>query len=360
MTKSVDLIREWYAHEVQPRPLKGSPRLIMGCPIWGNTYVQWFRQYGLPSILAPANRKALEADGWQVILYVEDPMEWKTWVTHSGIDAPLRFRKLPEGFLKALKEDGSLKFLLLAAVHNALIIEAGRYPDAGFHMLLPDHVFSDRFFANLLWLAYKHPAIVQTSLTSVSTDVALRLDGFRRIDDSLPVPAAKLGQIGWETMTDQWRSWSLDGNETFDQMPNTDFIFWRGYDHIRMHCAHQNLMWLSPNRCRYVETIIGGTLDSELPRYTRNYCATPQMSDDMAFIALSAGGPPAPTVDFAKFKHDFIANLGGVKDFDRYVRMPCILPCEPADGFPTADALDLRFQHVMRKLEENPDLVTAA
>jgi hypothetical protein len=347
-------IRAWYAHEVQPRKLQGSPRLIMGCPIWGETYIHWFRSYGLPSILAPANRKALEMAGWQLILYVEDPVEWKTWVVHSGIETPLQFRKLPEGFLKALKKDGNLKFLLLSAIHNALIIEAGRYPDAGFHMLLPDHVFSDHFFANLLWLAYKHPAIVQTSLTSVAEQVLPRLAGYRRLDDSLSVPASHLGSIGWETMTDQWRSWSLDGNETFDQMPNTDFVFWRGDDHVRMHCAHQNLMWLSPNRCRYVTTEIGGTLDSELPRYTRNYCFTPQLDDDMAFIALSSSGPPAPIVDFAKFRKDFIANLAGNRDFEKYVRAPCFLPCEPVDGFPSADALDLKANQLLRKLEEIP------
>ena len=80
----------------------------------------------------------------------------------------------------------------------------------------------------------------------------------------------------------------------------------------------------------------------------------------MAFIALANGGPPAPVVDFAKFRQDFIANLGGNPAFEKYVRTPCYLPCEPADGFPGADALDLRSQQVLQKLEERPDLVTPA
>src|SRR5271156_5450953 len=111
-------IRAWYAHEVQnPRAPRGQPRLIMGCPIWGKTYIQWFREYGLPSIMAPANLKALDAAGWQIIMYVEDPIEWQTWMAHGGISAPLEFRPLPEGFVKAYKKDGQLKFHLLASVH---------------------------------------------------------------------------------------------------------------------------------------------------------------------------------------------------------------------------------------------------
>jgi hypothetical protein len=344
-------IAEWYRHEVQnPRAQHGAPRLVMGCPIWGGTYREWFLKYGLPSILARPNRKALDAAGWQLVIYVEDPEVWMAKVALAFPDVPLQARPLPEGFVKAVKKNGQLKFLMVAAVHNLLAIETGRYPDAGFHMLLPDHVYSGGYFANLLWLAWKHPAIIQTSLTSMAAELTPLLEPFRAGDNSLGIAAPLLGRLGWETMTKQWRSWSLDGNETLEQMPNTDFFFWRGSDHVRMHCAHQNLMWLSPNRCRHVTTELGGTMDSELPRYTRDYCFTPQLTDDMAFIALANGGPPAPVVDFAKFRQDFIANLGGNPAFEKYVRTPCYLPCEPADGFPGADALDLRSQQVLQKL----------
>lgn len=357
----IDDIKSWYASELQvPRPFIGAPRLVMGCPIWGETHTKWFQRYGLPSILAPANRRALEADGWRLVIYVEEPEAWATYVADLPDGVPIELRLLPAGFVEACAQNGGLKFTLLAAVHNLLTIEAGRYPDAGFHMLLPDHVHSERFFANLLWLGYKHPAIVQTSLTADATTAIARLNPYRKKDGSLVITAPRLGQIGWKTMTEQWRSWSLDSNETLEQMPNTDFFFWRATDHVRMHCAHQNLMWLSPNRCRYVTNELGGTMDSELPRYTRNYSFTPGLDDDMAFIALSNGGPPAPIVDFARFKADFLANLGGNRDFEKYVRLACILPCEPVDGFPTAEELDLRFQHVVQKLEERPDLVTPA
>jgi hypothetical protein len=339
----------WYTKEyLEKRFYRGSPRLVMGCPLWGETYTEWFMKYCLPSILAPANRKALDAAGWRLILYTDQDQ----LIDYLPAGVPIEIRGLPEGYAEAIAENGHEKFKIVAVVHNLLVHEAGRYPEAGFHMLLPDHVYSERFFSNLLWLAWKHPAIVQTSLTCVEADIGPVLEFHRQPDGSLTVPATRLGTLGSLTMTPQWRSWCLSDNETLEQMPNTDFIFWQGYDHIRMHCAHQNLMWLSPNRCRHADTNVGGTLDSELPRYTHNYCFSPQVEDDMGFIALSGGGEPAPIVDFAKFRKDFWANLDGNKDFEKYVRTPCFLPCEPADGFPSGKELDFKFQQVMRKLEE--------
>src|SRR5260370_25742 len=126
----------------------------------GELYTDWFLTHGMPSILARLNRKALDAAGWQMILYVKEPVTFQPMIELLFPDVPMQCRPLPEGFVKAYKKDGQLKFLLLAAIHNLLILEAGSYEDAGFHMLLPDHVYSERYFANLLWLAWKHPAIV--------------------------------------------------------------------------------------------------------------------------------------------------------------------------------------------------------
>lgn len=344
-----DLIKAWHRHQLMGgnAPADGK-YILMGCPIWGAQHVGWFFDYGLPSLMAPLNRKALDERGWHLVLYVEAERLEEFRARLDGYNVPAELRLLPTEIMALLAEDGRHRFALLAAVHNLLIHEAGRC-GAGFHMMLPDHVVSRNFVPNFYKLTDQYNAIAQTTLTAVPT-VLERLEQ-RLVKGKMS--SEKLMALAWEGMTDQWRSWSMDGIEDFSGVPLTDFIHWRTQTAVRMHCAHMNAMWIAAPRCRRAALEYGGTIDSELPQYMAGPTYVPLAKDDVTFIALSTGGPAAPIAPVAQFKQAFMDNLGKDRpqDFLNFFAAPCEMPISPADGFPTDAEVESRFQRFMVTLE---------
>ncbi len=347
------LIKEWHAAELRMQyPQIGFPRLIMGTPIWGEAYVRRFLDWNLPSILS--SREALESFGWELIIYTDAAT---VQILAEGLQGRVQgqVRVLPQEIMEVMHRGDVAKYWLLAAIHNLLVIEAGRR-GAGFHMLVADIAYSQGFFAKLIELGRRYDGIVQQAQTISFNDARPLLEGFRRPDGILAVPARQLGQIGWDHMVGEGKSWTMDGIEDPTlEMPNSHFIHWRGRDSVRIHSAHMSPLWMSPARCATVTPEVGGTLDSELPRYVGRDFYIPSVADDMTYVALDESrSQPTPRTSFEAFKTSLLQLIAYRQDFMEYFRAPCWVPALPIDGFPTDDEVEERFQRLMALIDSSP------
>lgn len=346
----VSAIHDWHRSEWDADYDFGGANMVMGCSLWGKSYVDNFLAYCAPSL------RANRLDGWAVVLFVDGPTERLLDGLELG-GARVCLRRLPEAIMDVLHAEPMRKYPLLAAVHNLLIHQAGK-ANAGFHMLVADAVYSQRYFQNLERLSLRHDAIVHTGFAIVADTGLVALDPYRREDDDgqrLYISPESLGRIGRQYLNPQWASWSMDDIAAdFKEMPDSysHYIHWRGRDHFRIHCPHQSAVWISPERCRKVEQPLGGTVDSELPRYLAGSFYQPTLDDEMTYIVIAEEGVPAPRVPFEKFRHDFWRFIGDNRDFLPVFFRPCVVPARLDPNAPSNEELDSRMDRMMAKLEE--------
>lgn len=350
MTRS--LIHEWHRSELAvPYPQVAGARMIMGCPLWGEPYVPRFLRYNLPSILA--SRDALAAFGWELVLYVDPP----TWSVLNPflyqMHVPVSLRCIPQVIMEVLRQGGVTKYWLLAAIHNLLVHEAGRR-GAGFHMLVADITYSDRYFEHLIELAEHYDGIAQNGLTISFGGAEPLLEGFRQPNGTLAVPARSLGQIGWDNLVGEWKSWGMDDiDDPRDEMPNSHFIHYRARDAVHIHSAHMSAVWMGAAKCQAAGTGLGGTIDSELPRYVGRDFYIPTAHDDMSYVALDDGrGEPTAHTTFDAFKSSLLQLIDHRQDFMDYFRTPCVVPALSDGRYPPNDVIEKRFGDLMAMIED--------
>lgn len=340
------LIERW--HRGQLDADYGMPsgiRLVMGCPVWGDPFVSRFLDYCLPTIRA--NQDALDAVGWAFVLFVDEDAERRL---RPHLPATAKLVRLPAEIMDGLYREPGHKYALLAAVHNLLIFKA-KSIGAGFHMTVADTVYSHDYFRNLMRLAEKHDAIHHTGFAIVATTGLPALEDYR-LGDRLVMTARQLGAIGWEHLNPQWASWTMNGIEDFAEMPNSHYIHWRGRSSVHIHCAHQSAAWIGPDRCQKVKPSIGGTVDSELPRYMAGPAYAPRLEDGLAYLVIAGASEPTPRVPFEEFRAEFWRFIGGSRDFLPYFTTPCPVPVPEDDRYPSETELDHRMARLMAKLEE--------
>ncbi len=332
-----DLIREWHKHELgEDYRLKGP--IVMGCPLWHVSFINNFLNYCLPSL------RSTEVLPYSSLVVFAD---WEAEQRLTGLPY-VKLRRLPEPLATRVRNNPEFKYMLLAAAHNILIHQAAK-ADAGFHMLVPDTIYSNHYFHRLMNLTKKHQAIAHTGFAFVSHTALPVLDRFCRYG-LLTITASELGKIGWEHLNPQWASWTMDGIIDFDEMPDSHYIHWRGQDHVRIHCAHQSAAWIGPERCKKVTAELGGTVDSELPRYMAGDFYQPVLSDEMTYAVIAGVSPIVPRVPFDKFKADFWRFIGDNRAFLPIFSKPCVVPAPFNESAPDNAELDLRMVRLMERL----------
>lgn len=345
MTDMSTLIRDWHQSEWDADYELDGVRLVMGCPLWGRGFVDDFLAYCAPSL------RANRLDGVAYVLFVDGPTERLLAGMELGA-ARVQIRRLPEPIVQGLYAEGGYKYPLLAAVHNLLIRQAGKV-GAGFSMTVADTIYSDRYFERLEPLTKRHEAIAHTGFAIVADTGLPVLDEYRR-GRALPLSAKHLGYIGWSHLNPQWASWTMDNvPDDFAMMPNSHYIHWRGRDTVRIHCAHQSAAWIGPERCRLVQPPLGGTIDSELPRYfagAEPY--QPVRDDEMAYIVIAGATQPEPLVPFEAFRSEFWRFIGDNRAFLPIWSKPCIMRVPFDASAPSDEELDERLERMMAKLEE--------
>lgn len=329
------LITEWYEAERQ-QIAHDSPdtSLVMGFPLWGETYARRFLDFGLPSLRA--NRAAFLEARADLVVYVDEP-------TRPMLPPSLHTRVIPHDVMQVLHAEPGYKYALLTAVHKLLIQQAAA-KGAGFNAGTADVVYSDRFFERLLDLGRTHDAIANLALIVSGERAGPELSSHRQ-GKVLSLSAPELGSIGWRHISGLMGSWLVDDVEA---PPASHVLLWKGLDAIHIRCPHPTPIWLSPARCRAVPTDIGDTLDAMGPLYLGSDFYAPTVADGMTVLTLDdTRDHPAARVSPETFRTGMHQFAGCMAQF----RARCVIPTLPApDGLPD-DVIDQQFQQLLQLID---------
>src|SRR5229473_3433227 len=141
---SLPALQKWFGDEMVylwgDWPAANVPWMVMSCPVWGS-YVEPFCNYVVPTLLAPENLEAL-APCW--VMIHTDPQGWpKIWEAMHRLEPhgiKLILRLIPDYILAELAKHDSIKYWGLAVAQNLGLRASGRV-GAGYHMLMPDHLY---------------------------------------------------------------------------------------------------------------------------------------------------------------------------------------------------------------------------
>lgn len=349
-----DPLDVWFANElaklyaVEPT---NSPGILLGFPVWGDKYIDRFARFCLPSLLAPANADALRALNAKVLIFTAKGAFLSLWRKTLPLEKAairLQFDWIPDALLKN-EADPNHKYLLLGTVQNLLIQHAAR-TGMGFHMIMPDIVYSERYFEALAGLVGQHEAVAHSCLSADIDSMGVELDVFRR-GDALGIPARALGDMGWRHVHQQTRGALLTGDETDADTPHANFMVWQGRDAIHMASPHTNPAWIGPDLCRRAPVLTPVSLDAEIPGLMPSGFHLPGPDDDMVVVELSDDSKTAPKrAGIENFIHLCWLQMNFDDRFLPVARRRTLIPIEPQAGGLTEAEIETQHAALVGRL----------
>lgn len=350
----------WLISELYGTPPWRSKGILMGCPLWGDAYLDRFEKYCLPSLMSPTNKGILagrcrfvfftDSLSYARLLSITKPME------KIGFD--LQPCLIPPEVMKYAPVDPLNKYWILGVAQNALVQMAGRAGMA-FHMLMPDHVYAHEYFDNLFRLAGHHEGIAQTGISANVLTAGPELEKFIGPDDSLTIPDVELGEIGWRHLHRQSKAALMNYAQIPEALPESHFLLWRMPDRLRMFCCHMNMAYLSAAYCDVAPSRIPATIDSEMPSFMPRDFYVPTMEDGMTFIEISDDSKQdrPNLVDLDGWAHHCWIKVRHKYDWMPYFHRACDVPTKPYDVNITGDQIATHHRMLVREMyARQPDL----
>lgn len=344
-------IAAWYAKErATMGPLAG--RLMLGGVCYGRMFLDIFARYSLPSMLAKANREALE--GAVLALYTDEETYGDLLLLLRQAEVNCSVRVMPPEVM-AYSKDRQLDdafWRRLSAAQALLVTQAAR-SGMPFHMFMPDQLYDGSYFPALNRLSAKHPRIAHNGL-NVDMTAAPALERYRR-GEALDIPAKALTDISWANL--HWRmSRFLWNDSTPESVPACHFQLWRARDRVMMFTPHSNTAYMDAETCRRMDVpeLPGATIDAIIPQLFGLDYYVPTVADDLAFIALEWPDRPMenPPIALRINTAGLVENCRrtGPQFLDYYTK-PHELPASNDDAAPTAEEVmrvQLEFVERMR------------
>lgn len=342
-------LAQWFADETANLPeLRPSGWAVMGFPIWGAAYWDRFERFCLASMRAPENYAALARHAALVV-----------WTRESGRDvlqnlmAPYDIevvvRTIPAELLSANK------YQVLAVVERLLIRTAAKN-GRGYTGVFPDFIQSEGYFANLRFLSRHHDAIALANLTATAgAPLVEDLKAFQRGPEAIiVVPARELGDIGWRHLHAVKRAEVRDEK----RLPASHLLVWRGLDYARIHSAHCNAAWMSPELCRKAprddaNAVAGFTLDSAIPFFLGSRPYHPLLEDELVIVDLyDQDLPVRPMIPLNRWRQVFdMATFGKAASYAPFFREPSMVPLRRCDDGLSDGEIERQVSAVLREIE---------
>lgn len=328
--KFLPALRKWFDREMvqiykSDSFVPNKLALVMGMPLWGDTFIDRFFDFCVPSLLAKGNICALRG-ACRIVIYtrkddVKKITKHASLLESAGID--LQVNTIPPKIMKMVGETAYNKYWLLGTVQQ-LCLQIARRRGMGFHMIMPDHLYSKEYFSNLFRLAENHEAICQTTISGNVDDCLPELEKYRT-GEALEVSPQELGDIVYRNMHRQNLGIIMNGRE--GKLPDSHFYMWVGKDRVHIHCCHMNVTYLSPEYVATGPIKLHNALDTELPAYMPT-AYMPVMEDNMTFTELSDNtkGGSKPDVDALEWVTRVWATVHFRKEYMRFLSMENVFP----------------------------------
>jgi hypothetical protein len=317
-----ELLKQWYRHALfkqceTPRSRDGG--LLMGVPIWGDTYIRRFARYGLPSLLAGGNREALA--GSRLLLFSDRAglsrlYELVQALKLARLGIVPEFIEIPPEVMHFMATFQQAKYLVLGTVQNLMPQIAARHGMA-FHFLMCDHIYNPDYFPNLSKLGEDHHAIAQLCTSMLLDEASDTAINAYRAGPTLAIPGPELTRLGWKHLHPQTRGAILTDPNRWPQM---HLVAWPGETRLHMHCPHQNPAWLSATACQMAPMVAPISLDAELPLLMPGKFMVPKPEHGLQCVEVSGLDKPAveQTWNFAQFAYNLWVQSNGEPDGMRF------------------------------------------
>lgn len=325
--------------------------LLMGCPVWGDEYIDRMIRYSLPTLMTDKNVEALAGKATIVFysLLADVPTLWKATRTLRQVGIHTVFREIPVELMQALSVTADDKYGILSSVQNLLALEAGHH-NMGLHMYMLDHLYSDGYFGNLARLGGKHAAIIQQGCSVDVEAAGPDIENWRQAGTNvLAIPPLAIGEIILKHMHPRTGRTVMNGLEP-GNYPNSHQATWIGKDAIHMASAPQNIVWLCPELCMDAAVAFTSTMDMLPCEYIppgAEYMVQPP--DGMAFCELSSPKRVAPVSygGMPQFAYRHWAQVGFTPDYMHYFERLCqiAIPSAEVSRWTPMSEADIEAQH---------------
>ena len=320
--KYLPMLTKWYVKEHNAVVKEKYPKrytALFACPVWG-AYVDRFLNICIPSLLAPGNLPALTT-GIILLLHTDKASKPKL---EKGL-AHLRKYKvkviikvIPARIIAETGVRKLNKYWLLGSVQN-YYLRFAKVHGLGFHMLMPDHVYSHEYFYNLGRLSDKHPFIVQGSINGHLKYCSEDLEPYRK-GKRLIVPAKELAAIGCNYLHSITHAGIMNGRDWKQRISRSHIFLWRGKRELRIYCPHSTIAWISAELVKHVPLRLFSALDTQLPYLAPEPIPVyvPTLKDNMVYVELSDDSKP----DNKELTHfdEFAARYWMANKIDGYLR----------------------------------------
>lgn len=327
-------LQKWFAESIKTAWDRASLKpdrwkLALGCIVYGERYTDRFLKYCVPSLLAEGNLPAIKDSPVWIIIQTDDASISKL-KADSGLQALgkmgicIEIQTIPQEIIDGVAEEEMNKYWLLGAAHN-LQMQHAKYLGYGFHMLMPDHVYSRNYFVNLRRVSEGKDAIVQAALSArIEEADELNNDGILSIDSK------ELNAIALDHLHRQFQPYIMNGRDYKTDCPVHSFMFFIGRDTVHIMCPHMSPVYFSHAALMKCPLRLFNTIDSQLPFFlpeSANVYA-PKPQDDMSYIEISDDNKPfgvTPPTDILNFCIAFWMLTYSEKGFLRYLNLDNIL-----------------------------------
>lgn len=356
------ILRKWFDKEMAGI-YKSSPfipdnlALLMGTPLWGEQFIKRFFDFCVPSLLAGGNISALKGACRLVLFTAKEDFDQICAgvgaLENAGIEVEIHF--IPKHIMKIVGETPYNKYWLLGTVQQ-LCLQIARRKGMGFHMLMPDHLYSEAFFSNLFRLAKDHQAIAQTTISGDVDACMNEIEAFRA-GDAIAIAGEALGGIVYRNMHKQNYRLVMNGRDLWGAMPDSHFYFWVGKDRLHIHCCHMNVTYLSPRLVFQAPVRLHNALDTELPAYMPDEVYMPMLEDKMVFTELSddTKGGDRPDIPLPEWACRVWATVHFRKPYMRFMGMKNVLPIPKQYDYAQDSDIDAAQAALMRALDVGYD-----
>lgn len=286
-------LHKWY-HEEQatvfdnPVDCPENITALFGCPVWGKQFISRFLRLCIPSLLAEGNLPALNT-GILLVLHTDkagvEPLQKGTKKLEKyGVKTEIRI--IPEDILAMMPEGYLNKYWLLGTCQT-FYLQYARRIGIGFHMLMPDHVYSQNYFHRVAVLSKTHDAILQSSISGDITHAEIDLKKYKK-GQMLSISAKSLMDITFKYMHRQLAPVLMNSRDVMTDMPLSHFIIWVGKNSIRCYSPHTSVAWFSAKITAKAVPRLYSALDTQVPYYLEGVTPyIPTLEDDMAFAEFS-------------------------------------------------------------------------
>lgn len=327
---------------------------LLGCPVWGEAFIDRFTRYCLPSMFAPSNLETFDGSNAAIILYTDMPgflrlQDVMSYVERLRVKVVLRI--IPQDVLDDVSQRPGAVYEVLGIVQNLLVKMAARC-GAGLHVMYPDVAYSDGYFRRLAALTVRHSAIVQSCFSVDETLTLPFLDKYRDEDGFLVVPPTDMWEISWQCRHKQTAATLLEPTAEFPTgWPKSHMVIWKGRNSVQIACPHTNPVWLAPSVCALAPMLPPSTLDAQLPQIITGDFHVAQPEDRLAFLEISTDDKEAPQngIEESAFVKEWWSRVNFDDDYLRFAAHRSHILIREGVGLPDF-MIDAQHEQMLRTL----------